>query len=257
MHFDTNTLQGQAHLFMPKHLLALMDKAQAATNSGVTAAVDGLDGLARRTFLKVSAASGFALGAFPLVAGAQATGAAAAPAGLKPFEQPSAFVRIDADGTVTVTINRLDFGQGVQTGLPMILAEELDADWSKVRSVHGDANQAYVDPAFGMHLTGGSNSIKNSYTQYRELGARTRAMLVSAAAAQWGVDASALRTSNGFVVGPGGKKLGYGAVGRSGHEAARARKGRAERPQAVPPHRQAHRAAGCQGQVERPAGLRH
>jgi isoquinoline 1-oxidoreductase beta subunit len=65
---------------------------------------------------------------------------------------------------------------------------------------------------FGMHLTGGSNSIKNSYTQYRELGARTRAMLVSAAAAQWGVDASTLRTNAGFVVGPGGKKLGYGAL---------------------------------------------
>ncbi len=208
MHFESQALQLEAHNFMPKHLLALMEQAQDASNSGAN---DEPGGVARRTFLKVSAASGFALGAFPLVAAAQAAGAAA-PAGLKPFEQPSAFVRIDADGTVTVTINRLDFGQGVQTGLPMILAEELDADWSKVRSVHGDANAAYADPAFGMHLTGGSNSIKNSYTQYRELGARTRAMLVGAAAAQWGVDASALRTSNGFVVGPGGKKLGYGAL---------------------------------------------
>lgn len=209
MHFDSHALQGQAHHFMPKHLQALMDKAQAAMNSG---AFEAPEGVARRTFLKVSAASGFALGAFPLVAGAQGSAASTAPAGLKPFEQPSAFVRIDADGTVTVTINRLDFGQGVQTGLPMILAEELDADWSKVRSVHGDASAAYADPVSGIHITGGSNSIKNSYTQYRELGARARAMLVSAAAAQWGVDASALRTSNGFVVGPGGKKLGYGAL---------------------------------------------
>ncbi|RQO79510.1 xanthine dehydrogenase family protein molybdopterin-binding subunit [Acidovorax sp. FJL06] len=207
MHFDASAVQAARH-HMPKNLLALMDKAQAATDS---IANDAADGMARRTFLKVTAASGFALGAFPLAATAQGAGAAA-PAGLKPHEQPSAFVRIDADGTVTVTINRLDFGQGVQTGLPMILAEELDADWSKVRGVHGDANPAYADPAFGMHLTGGSNSIKNSYTQYRELGARTRAMLIGAAAAQWGVDASALRTSNGFVVGPGGKKLGYGAL---------------------------------------------
>ncbi len=207
MHFEPSAVAAARHN-MPKNLLALMDKAQAATDS---IANDAADGMARRTFLKVTAASGFALGAFPLAATAQGAGAAA-PAGLKPHEQPSAFVRIDADGTVTVTINRLDFGQGVQTGLPMILAEELDADWSKVRSVHGDANPAYADPAFGMHLTGGSNSIKNSYTQYRELGARTRAMLVGAAAAQWGVDASALRTSNGFVVGPGGKKLGYGAL---------------------------------------------
>lgn len=202
MHFDSHAVQ--AH--MPKHLLAMMEKAQDA--DGSMAAIP--EGLARRTFLKVSAASGFALGAFPLAAIAQ--GNAAPAAGLKPFEQPSAFVRIEPDGIVTVTINRLDFGQGVQTGLPMILAEELDADWSKVRSTHGDANPAYADPAYGMHITGGSNSIKNSYTQYRELGARTRAMLVSAAAAQWGVDASALRTQSGFVVGPGGKKLGYGEL---------------------------------------------
>ncbi|MDB4906915.1 MAG: xanthine dehydrogenase family protein molybdopterin-binding subunit [Gemmatimonadetes bacterium] len=165
--------------------------------------------LPRRTFLKVATASGFALGAFPLAILAQGTPPAA---GLKATEQPSAFVRITPDGIVTVTINRLDFGQGVQTGLPMILAEELDADWSKVRSEHGNANPAYVDPAFGMHLTGGSASIKNSYTQYRELGARTRAMLVSAAATQWNVDAGTLRTENGDVVGAGGKKLGYGEL---------------------------------------------
>nr|WP_226986147.1 xanthine dehydrogenase family protein molybdopterin-binding subunit [Ramlibacter tataouinensis] len=162
-------------------------------------------GLERRSFLKLGAASGFALGLFPVAACAQG-------AGLKPQEQPSAFVRIDRDGTTTVTINRLDFGQGVQTGLPMILAEELDADWSKVRSIHGDANPAYADPAFGTHLTGGSNSIKNSYTQYRELGARTRAMLVAAAAQQWKVEPGKLRTENGAVIGPGGQRLGYGEL---------------------------------------------
>ena len=75
MHFDTDALQGQAHRFMPKHLQALMGKAQAAINSGVD---DAMEGVARRTFLKVSAASGFARGAFPLVAGAQGAGAAAA-----------------------------------------------------------------------------------------------------------------------------------------------------------------------------------
>ncbi|MCG2594186.1 xanthine dehydrogenase family protein molybdopterin-binding subunit [Ramlibacter sp. XY19] len=169
------------------------------------------EGLPRRTFLKLAGAAagtGFALGAFPLAAGAQQDG----PAALKPHQQPSAFVRIAPDGIVTVTVNRLEFGQGVLTGLPLILAEELDADWSRVRSVHGDANPAYADPAFGMHLTGGSNSIKNSYTQYRELGARTRAMLLAAAADQWKVDASALRTENGFVVGPGGRKLAYGEL---------------------------------------------
>lgn len=185
---------------LPQALQALAGLPQAEASEGI----------ARRSFLKIATASGFALGAFPLVAGAQAP---AAPAdGLKPQQLPGAFVRIAPDGIVTVTINRLDFGQGVQTGLPLILAEELDADWSKVRSVHGNAHPAYADPVMGLHLTGGSNSIKNSYTQYRELGARTRAMLVAAAAAQWSVDAASLRTEAGFVVGPGGRKLGYGEL---------------------------------------------
>jgi isoquinoline 1-oxidoreductase beta subunit len=164
----------------------------------------------RRTFLKLSAASGFALGVFPLLA--QAQGSAAAPAGLKPNQRPGAFVAIAADGTVTVTVNRLEFGQGVQTALPMVLAEELDADWSKVRSQLGTNDMAYADPLFGTHLTGGSNSIKNSFTQYRELGARTRAMLVQAAAARWGVDATSLRTEQGVVMGAGGRRASYGEL---------------------------------------------
>lgn len=195
MHFEPTTLE------LPKHLQALM---AAQPESPVA------EGLPRRSFLKLTAASGFALGAFPL--GTMAQEAAKPSAGLKPTQQPSAFVHIDKDGTTTVTINRLDFGQGVQTSLPMILAEELDADWSKVRSAHGSNDPAYIDPVFGIHITGGSGSIAHSYTQYRELGARTRAMLVSAAAARWKVDPSSLRTANGTVIGPGGKKLGYGAL---------------------------------------------
>ena len=138
---------------LPRALRAMLER-EAGTPAG---------GIARRTFLKLGAAagSGFALGAFPLGAGAQGAGAPAA-AGLKPFQQPSAFVHIAPDGIVTVTINRLDFGQGVQTALPMILAEELDADWSKVRSTHGSNDPAYVDPVFGMHITGGSGSIAHS-----------------------------------------------------------------------------------------------
>ena len=198
MHFDSASFDLVDQL--PKGLLARVERAQGASKTIAN------DGLPRRSFLKMGVASGFALGAYPLLAGAQS----AAPAGLKPFEQPSAFVRIDKDGTVTVTINRLEFGQGVLTALPMCLAEELDADWSKVKAEHGDANPAYVDPAFGMHLTGGSGSIKRSFMQYRELGARARAMLVAAAAAQWGVDASTLRTENGMVVGASGKSVSYG-----------------------------------------------
>lgn len=168
---------------------------------------EGAATMERRTFLKLGAAGGFALGMFPL-----ADAAAAAQDALKPTQQPAAFVSIDADGTTTVTVNRLEFGQGVHTGLPMVLAEELDADWSKVRARLGTADAAYVDPAFGMHITGGSNSIHNSYTQYRELGARTRAMLVAAAAQTWSVEPASLRTENGVVIGPGGKRAAYGEL---------------------------------------------
>ena len=202
MHIHSSFSDLASHL--PSGLLSRMQAAPTDLNSVAQ------DALPRRSFLKMAVSSGFALGAYPLLAGAQ--GAPAAAQGLKPFQQPSAFVRIDRDGTVTVTINRLEFGQGVLTALPMILAEELDADWAKVRGMHGDADPAYVDPVFGMHITGGSGSINHSYLQYRELGARTRAMLLAAAAVQWGVDVSALRTKDGKVLQADGKALGYGEL---------------------------------------------
>jgi len=195
MNFDQATFE------LPKNLQGLLTRERAGAAS---------DGLPRRSFLKLTAVSGFALGAFPL--GTLAQDAAKPATGLKPIQQPSAFVHIAKDGTTTITINRLDFGQGVQTSLPMILADELDADWSKVKSVHGNSDPAYIDPVFGMHITGGSGSIAHSYTQYRELGARTRAMLISAAAAQWKVAPATLRTHNGVVIGPGGKQLTYGQL---------------------------------------------
>lgn len=168
--------------------------------------------LPRRSFLKLTGALGLAVGIFPHLAAAQSTDADEVPTALKPTERPSAFVQIAPNGEVMVTINRLEFGQGVQTALPMILAEELDADWNSVRSQLGTNDMAYVDPLFGMHLTGGSNTIKNSFTQYRELGARVRAMLLAAAADRWNVDVSTLRTEAGVVLASDGRKLGYGEL---------------------------------------------
>jgi isoquinoline 1-oxidoreductase subunit beta len=93
-----------------------------------------------------------------------------------------------------------------------MVAEELDCDWSKVRSELAPAAPEYAHTGFGMQMTGGSSSVWNSYDQLRLAGAQARAMLVQAAAAQWKVDASQLRTQNGFVLGPGGKKLSYGQL---------------------------------------------
>ena len=166
--------------------------------------------LPRRSFLKLAGGAGLALGLVPGVALAQ--GAVPAAASLKPTEQPAAFVQITPDGIVTIAINRLEFGQGVQTALPMVLAEELDADWSKVRSRLGSNDPAYVDPVSNVHLTGGSTALKHSFTQYRELGARARAMLLAAAAARWNVDIATLGTDPGVVVAADGRRLGYGEL---------------------------------------------
>ena len=197
-------------------------------NNVANGAVRSAGGVPRRSFLKIAGASGFRAGA---VSGVRARWRPAnrrsqrprphplrcrpqTPPASSPPSNPAPLCASPLDGTTTVVINRLDFGQGVQTALPMILAEELDADWSKVKSVHGDANPAYFDPGFGMHLTGGSNTIKNSYTQYRELGARTRAMLVAAAAAQWQVPAADLRTQERLCDWPRRQKTRLRRTGR-------------------------------------------
>lgn len=180
----------------------LMARAGQATTPPAT--------LGRRGFLKLGAGAGFALGVF-----AQADDAAAqsapADAALKPSQMPSAFVRIDASGIVTVMVNRLDFGQGVITGLPMLVAEEMDADWSKVRGELAPAAEAYKDAGFGIQMTGGSNSVRSSWLQYRELGARTRAMLVGAAAQRFGVAPEACKVANGMVS-AGAKRASFGEL---------------------------------------------
>ncbi|SFR72208.1 isoquinoline 1-oxidoreductase, beta subunit [Mitsuaria sp. PDC51] len=180
-------------------------------------AAPGEGGLGRRVFLKLGLAVGFALYAAPGGAQDASVGGSApgAPEPLKPFQQPSAFVAIDADGIVTVTIGKIDFGQGVQTALPMLVAEEMDADWSKVRCELAPAGEAYKDPFFHIQMVGGSTSIKASWQQYREIGARMRAMLVAAAAKQLNTPAAQLRTESGSVVTPDGRRLGYGALAQA------------------------------------------
>jgi isoquinoline 1-oxidoreductase beta subunit len=155
--------------------------------------------LHRRDFLKLTALAGggltFAWMA-PAVLGAEET---MPPAGKKKPADPSAFVTINPDNTVEIRVNRLDFGQGALTALPMLLAEELDVDWNQVKASLAPAGDAYKDPFFGIQMTGGSTGVAHSWVQYREMGAAMRAMLVAAAAEQWQVPASSCTTGAGMV----------------------------------------------------------
>ncbi|MGZ8867655.1 MAG: molybdopterin cofactor-binding domain-containing protein [Thermoanaerobaculia bacterium] len=111
------------------------------------------------------------------------------------------FIEVGADGLVTVWVTKSDMGQGVRTSLPMIVAEELDADWSRVR-----IRQAHYDPKFGSMGTGGSGSIRSMWTPLRQAGASARAMLVSAAAAKFGVDGATLTVKDGVITDPKSKR---------------------------------------------------
>src|SRR6266581_2995066 len=164
--------------------------------------------LDRRSFLRVSAAAvgGLLVSLYLDLPASAQEGRQAPPPKIYP---PDAFVHIRPDGKILITVNRLEFGQGVQTSLPMILADEMDADWSQVIAELAPAADVYKDPIFGIQMVGGSGSIAHSFTQYRELGAKTRAMLVAAAADRWKVSPDQCRTENSVAYGPGGKSARY------------------------------------------------
>ena len=119
-----------------------------------------------------------------------------------------AFVEVAADGIVTIAAKNPEIGQGVKTTLPMLVAEELDVDWSAVRVVQAD-----LDPRFRDQFAGGSTAVSSSWLPLRRAGAAARYALVSAAAQQWGVAAADCRTEHGEVVhGASGRRAGYGAL---------------------------------------------
>src|SRR5436309_503105 len=162
----------------------------------------------RRSFLRAStvAAGGLFVSLYLDLPALAQEGTPAPPPQVYP---PDAFVHLRPDGKILITVNRLEFGQGVQTSLPMILADEMDADWSKVIAELAPAADIYRDPVFGIQMVGGSGSIAHSFQQYRELGAKTRAMLVAAAADRWKVSPDQCRTENSLVYGPGDKMEHY------------------------------------------------
>ncbi|MBY0489301.1 MAG: molybdopterin-dependent oxidoreductase [Gemmatimonadaceae bacterium] len=168
--------------------------------------------LNRRQFLKISALAGGGL----LVASAwdateHVAAAQAEPtAGLAPIADfaPNVFVSIAPSGAVTLIAPNSEMGQGIKTSLPMIIAEELDVKWEQVTVVQGDLN-----PAYGRQFSVGSGSTVSNYVAMRRAGAAARAMLVEAAAQQWGVSASECSTANGVVThGPSKRTATYGEL---------------------------------------------
>jgi isoquinoline 1-oxidoreductase beta subunit len=169
-----------------------------------------IENVSRREFLKASAAvgGGLILGIqLPGRLGATSVDAAHA----APFA-PNAFLRIAPDESITVIAKHSEMGQGVYTSLAMVLAEELEADWQKVRVEPAPAHPDYVHSEWGVQGTGGSTSSFESFEQMRKAGATAKAMLVAAAAEAWQVAPDKLRAENGKVVHPDGKTLSYGKL---------------------------------------------
>lgn len=158
----------------------------------------------RRQFIKLTGMGGSAL-----ILGFAAPWACAKDGGVISEEavfEPNAWVKITSDDTITVYMPRSEMGQKVWTALPMILADELEADWSKVKVTQGHLNEAY-----GNQTTGGSKSVRTNYDALRKAGATAREMLITAAANTWGVPRAECRAeSNQIIHTPTGKKLSYG-----------------------------------------------
>jgi isoquinoline 1-oxidoreductase beta subunit len=167
-------------------------------------------------------ASGFML-AFhvPVAQALPANVAEGAPAAPPPFA-PNAFLRIDKAGKVTLIIPQVEMGQGVFTSLAMMIAEELDADWNNVHVEAAPANEKlYANPMLGVQATGNSNSIRAFWLPMRKAAAGARALLIQAAAKQWGVDAASCTAENSQVIhAASGRKLAYGVLADNANGAA-------------------------------------
>ena len=169
----------------------------------------------RRQFLQVSFIAGVGLvvgGLFQQAAASSDTPQSSASKASGNLA-PNAWIRISKSGEVTVVINHSELGQGIFTALAMIAAEELEVDWSKVRTEMASMDPVYANPAFGVQATGGSTGVSTSWEELRKAGAATRELLIAAAAATWGVSARKCRAESGKVVHePSGRTLLYGEL---------------------------------------------
>jgi isoquinoline 1-oxidoreductase beta subunit len=174
----------------------------------------GVENISRRGVLKgILSTTGLVLAVHVLPAGqaladdAPKWGAQGMPHGT--VNNPLAFVSIAPDGTVTIVCHRSEMGQGVRTGMPLIVADEMEADWSKVKVAQATGNEV----KYGNQDTDGSRSTRHFFMPMRQVGAAARMMLEAAAAKRWGVDASDVEAKNHEVIQKStGKKLGYGEL---------------------------------------------
>lgn len=164
--------------------------------------------LNRRSFLKVGAAGG------ALIVGGFVPGLETATAEAAGAFEPNVWVKITSDSTVTIVLSQLEMGQGVMTSMPMLVAEELDVDFNKIKTEWAPADPKYGNPNFGgAQLTAGSNSVRGMWKILRESGAGARMMLISAAAQTWSVPENTISTENGEVIHKAtGRRLKYGAL---------------------------------------------
>jgi len=162
--------------------------------------------VSRRLFLKVGAATGGGL----LIGIRLAWGD---PPVASSVFKPNAWIRIGTDGVVTLIVGSSEMGQGVHTSIPMLLAEELDCDWARVRVEMAPADKAYTNPMIRQQLTGGSTSIRAFFKPLRQAGAAARELLVRAAAKQWGANEAECRVRDGVVThSTTGRRLGFGQL---------------------------------------------
>ncbi len=165
----------------------------------------------RRKFLKNGAILGGGLVVAFIIPENQRFALASSPASAAAFT-PNAFLRVGNDDSVTVLLAHSEMGQGIWTGLAMLVAEELDADWSKIKVEHAPAAPAYGSAVFGgLQGTGGSTSTWSEFDRYRQAGATARAMLVQAAAQRFGVAPATIRTENGEAI-AGNQRVRYGEL---------------------------------------------
>jgi isoquinoline 1-oxidoreductase beta subunit len=166
----------------------------------------------RRDFIKIVSAAGTGLLLGVHLPSLARVFAETAPNSGEPFA-PNAWIRITPDNVVTILVDKSEMGQGVETSLPMLVAEELEVDLAKIHTEFAPAGPVYQNPMMGQQGTGGSSSVHTGFDPLRRAGAAAREMLIAAAAQRWGIDPQSCRARDGFVIDERtDKKLSYGEL---------------------------------------------